>query len=228
MGWVLLQGGAEFGGAMADVDREAIRMAGGKNAGIRIIPAAAAPDRNHERAGRNGMEWFGRLGASNVRSLPLIDRESAEKSEIVQALRQARLVYLLGGFPAYLAATLKATRSWEAVQGAYGSGAVVAGSSAGAMVLCEYFYDPKADQVLPGLGLLPGVCVLPHHNAFGKRWARFLEERLPQMTMIGIDEETGILDDGEKRIWRVLGKGAVTVYAKGQATVFETGKRMML
>jgi cyanophycinase len=57
-GILLLAGGAEFGGQMAAVDREAIERAGGRDAPIRIIPAAAAPDHNHQRAGRNGERWF--------------------------------------------------------------------------------------------------------------------------------------------------------------------------
>jgi len=41
MGFILLQGGAEFGGQMADSDRQAIKMAGGADARISIVPAAA-------------------------------------------------------------------------------------------------------------------------------------------------------------------------------------------
>jgi hypothetical protein len=41
MGHILLEGGAEFGGRMAVPDRRAIRLAGGADACISIIPAAA-------------------------------------------------------------------------------------------------------------------------------------------------------------------------------------------
>ena len=53
-GHLLLEGGAEFGGRMAEADRRAIELAGGAEAPICIIPTAAAPDNNHEHAGENG------------------------------------------------------------------------------------------------------------------------------------------------------------------------------
>ena len=54
-GYLLLEGGAEFGGRMSEPDRRAIELAGGPGAPISIIPTAAAPDNNHQRAGRNGV-----------------------------------------------------------------------------------------------------------------------------------------------------------------------------
>ena len=44
MGYLLLEGGAEFGGRMREPDLKAIELAGGFDAPIRIIPTAAAPD----------------------------------------------------------------------------------------------------------------------------------------------------------------------------------------
>ena len=44
MGYLVLQGGAEFGGLMIEVDRRALALAGGRDAAIEIIPAAAAPE----------------------------------------------------------------------------------------------------------------------------------------------------------------------------------------
>jgi cyanophycinase len=66
MGYLLLEGGAEFSGRMADPDRRAIELAGGYSALISILPTAAAPDHNHQRAGNNGYRWFRNLGATNV------------------------------------------------------------------------------------------------------------------------------------------------------------------
>src|SRR5436190_5217725 len=142
-GHILLAGGAEFGGRMAVPDLRAIELAGGADARISIIPTAAAPDRNHERAGRNGVRWFESLDARNVAALPLIDRASADSPAVVAALRESRLIYLLGGFPHYLGQTLLGSASWQAIVAAYQAGALVAGSSAGAMVLCQHYYNPE-------------------------------------------------------------------------------------
>jgi cyanophycinase len=223
-GYLLLEGGAEFGGAMADPDRRAIELAGGRDAPIAIVPTAAAPDNNHERAGGNGVRWFRSLGARNVASLPLIDRTSAEDPAIVDVLRAARLIYLLGGFTHYLGATLAETASWRAIRDAYAGGAVIAGSSAGAMVLCEHYYDPAGGRVVAGLGLVPNACVLPHHNTFGRRWAAQLAAELPGSVLLGIDERTAMLDDGDGGRWRVLGGGAVTLYHAGRPAAYAAGQ----
>src|SRR5438105_1208076 len=156
---------------MAAPDRRAIELAGGPNALISIIPTAAAPDNNHQRAGNNGVRWFRSLGATQVASLPLIDKAPANDPQLAAIIVQSRLIYMLGGFTGYLGETLKDSMSWQAMLQAYESGAVIAGSSAGAMVMCQYYFDPARRQIVEGLGLLPNTCVLPHHNTFGKTWA---------------------------------------------------------
>src|SRR5512134_935848 len=166
MGYLLLEGGAEFGGRMRDPDLKAIELAGGFDVPIRILPTAAAPDNNHQRAGDNGVRWFRSLGAKDVTALALIDKVSANDASLVTSLRQAKLIYMLGGFTGYLAETLKGSAAWEAVLAAHEAGAVVAGSSAGAMVMCELYYDPSQGQIVAGLNLVRNAIILPHHNTF--------------------------------------------------------------
>ena len=212
MGFILLEGGAEFGGRMADADRQAVKLAGGFDMPIRIIPAAAAPDHNHQRAGQNGIDWFQHLGATDVSSLALIDSRSADDPRIAAELAGARLIYLLGGFPHYLGQTLKRSRSWQAILEAHSKGAVIAGSSAGAMVLCEYYFDPATSQVQRGLKLVSGVSILPHHDTFGKDWAACIKKMHARIILVGIDEQTGAINDSGPDRWRVLGKGKVSLY----------------
>ncbi len=226
-GSILLEGGAEFGGLMSEPDRRAIELAGGSTMPISIIPTAAAPDKNDQRAGRNGVNWFRHLGATHVEALPLIDKASANDPALVAAISQSRLIYLLGGFTGYLGETLAKSASWDAMLAAYDAGAVIAGSSAGAMVLCQYYYDPAKRRIVDGLGLIPNTCVLPHHNTFGKNWASQLSALLPDAALIGIDERTGLLDDGQagkKTGWRVYGQGSVVVYRQGEPTVYGRGE----
>ena len=224
MGYLLLAGGSEFGGRMRDPDLRAMQLAGGFDAPLRIIPAAAAPDRNHVRAGSNGVRWFESLGARDVVSLPLIDKASAAEEAIASSLREAKLIYLLGGFTHHLGQTLKDSPAWQAVLEAHAQGAVIAGSSAGAMVLCGYYSDPGAGRVVEGLNLVPNSLVLPHHNTFGKNWAPRLLQQVPTVTLIGIDEQTGMIDDGEGGAWTVHGAGEVTVYRAGRVETYRAGK----
>ena len=226
-GYLLLEGGAEFGGQMAEPDLRAMELAGGAGAPISIIPTAAAPDNNAQRAGNNGVRWFRSLGAKQVELLPLVDKASANDFHIANSISQSRLIYMLGGFTGYLGETLKGSASWQAMLRAYESGAVIAGSSAGAMVMCQYYFDPGRGQVVEGLELVPNSCVLPHHNTFGKGWASRLSKLLPDVVLLGIDERTGMLDDGDegrKVGWRVYGQGTVTLYRRGQPKVYRAGE----
>src|ERR1700736_3830753 len=106
-GYLLLEGGAEFGGQMAEPDRRAMNLVGGSDAQISIIPAAAAPDNNYRRAGSNGVNWFKSLGATRVAWVSLIDKASANDASIADTLAESRLIYMLGGFTGYLGETLK-------------------------------------------------------------------------------------------------------------------------
>lgn len=226
-GYLLLEGGAEFAGKMAEPDRRAIALAGGPSAHISIIPTAAAPDNNHRRAGNNAVNWFRSLGAQQVESLPLIDKASANDPQLAETISRSHVIYMLGGFTGYLGETLADSACYRAMLAAYEAGAVIAGSSAGAMVMCQYYFDPGKRQIVPGLNFVPNTCVLPHHNTFGKGWARQLTQLLPTAVLLGIDERTGMIDDAandKKSEWTVYGQGAVTTYRHGKPTVYNAGK----
>lgn len=228
MGYLLLEGGSEFGGRMRAPDLRALELAGGFDAPLRIIPAAAAPDRNHVRAGENGVRWFKSLGVRDVESVPLIDKASANDAGITKSLREAKLIYMLGGFTHYLAQTLKDSIAWKDSYEAYQNGAVIAGSSAGAMVMCGFYYNPDSGNVVEGLNLVPNSLVLPHHNAFGRRWAPGLLKQIPMVTLIGIDEQTGMINDGQGGAWTVHGAGEVTLYWDGRVEIYKAGKTLSI
>ncbi len=223
MGYLLLAGGAEFGRKMSEPDLRAIELAGGFDAPIHILPTAAAPDQNHLRAGNNGKRWFEGLGANNVNIAMILDRNSANDETICASLQRSKLIYLLGGFPRHLGETLLNSKAFEAMLIAYRNGAVIAGSSAGAMVMCEYYYDPNEKKILNGLNLLTNICVLPHYNTFGKTWANQLTQRIPNGRLVGIDEQTGMINDSLGAAWSVYGGGQVTIMENGQTKGYARG-----
>jgi cyanophycinase len=228
MGYILLEGGAEFGGMMAQPDMKSLELAGGRDVPVSIIPAAAAPDHNHIRAGRNGVRWFQGLGATRIASLPLIDKESANRNDLAEVLGDSQLIYILGGFPGYLAQTLRDSLCWRAILEAHRKGAVISGSSAGAMVLCEHYYDPIPQALQNGLNLLPGSCVVPHYDTFGQGWMSRLSKEHPDILYIGIDEETGVIDEGPQGLWQVYGKGKVALCRGQQINVYPRGESFEL
>ncbi len=45
---------------------------------------------------------------------------------------------------------------------------------------------------------------------------------LPDVTLIGIDEQTGMIQEGAQP-WTVYGKGSVTLYRTGRTTTIQRG-----
>jgi cyanophycinase len=223
MGYLLLEGGAEFGGKMREPDLRAMELAGGFDAPVCIIPTAAAPDNNHQRAGNNGKRWFEGLGTRHVSICMIVDKASANDEGLCASIRNSKLVYLLGGFPRHLGETLLGSKAFAAMQEVHQHGGVLAGSSAGAMVLCEHFYDPYEKKLCQGLGLVKNTCVLPHYDTFGRSWVKTLQAMNPNMGLLGIDERTGMVNDGPGGEWSVSGSGEVTLIRPNQPEVRTRG-----
>ena len=55
-----------------------------------------------------------------------------------------------------------------------------------------------------------------------------LAKKIPEVTLIGIDEQTGMIDDAENNSWNVHGRGEVTIYRAGAAELHSTGKTFSL
>jgi len=224
MGIVLLEGGSEFQGEMEEPDRKALALAGGQHARVVIIPTAAAPDNNSKRAGNTASKWFRTLGARNISVLPIIDKESANDPELSAELDGASLIYILGGFPGYLDHTLKESLCLNALLHAYEKGAVITGSSAGAMVLCERYFDPEDKKIKNGFGILKDVILIPHHDTFGRSWYSLYFDKIADIRRIGIDEQTGMMNQTDPHRWTVYGKGGVTLYLKTSVASYKTGQ----
>ena len=223
---LLLEGGGEFKGAMAAADRAALQLAGGRP--VVIVPAAAVPEGGQAQAGANGVSWFEGLGVAEARTTGWVDGRSGRDAGIARMVAAAGLIFLPGGSPRYLADALRAGLVRQAITEAQRRGAVIGGSSAGAMVLCEVYFDPAAKQVLPGLNLVPGSCILPHHDTYGRAWAPRVARMAAGKVLVGIDEETGMLNDAPDGRWTVYGRGAVTVYGAGREDVYRSGERFEL
>ncbi|MCP4747010.1 MAG: type 1 glutamine amidotransferase-like domain-containing protein [Desulfobacteraceae bacterium] len=212
MGYLVLEGGAEFTGAMKAPDLRALDLAGGLNAKVGVICAAAVPDNNHEHAAKNAVRWFSELGAQNVRVMPLVDRFSADDASVTEKLESLNFIYLLGGAANYLANCLHGSSAMDAIAKVLAAGGVLCGSSAGAMVLGPNYFDAAQGCLNNGLGFLDNVCIVPHHDTFGRLWLKPLKKLLPWTVLIGIDEQTGLINDAGKGRWTVYGQGQVTLY----------------
>ncbi len=210
-GYLALVGGAEWtDGCSFDAE---LWEASGK-AEVLVLPTAAAYE-HPERAVDTARAWFQGLGAQ-VRGLMLVSRRDAEDPEMAKAVRDARFIYLGGGSPLHLRSVLKDSPAWRALVEAWQDGAVVAGSSAGAMVLGDPMVDPRGGALTLGLGLVGHLAVLPHYDTWSEEKAhRTVQLATGHLRIAAVDERTALIrsPDGS---WAAAGSGAVTVYVDGR------------
>lgn len=160
---------------------------------------------------QKGVAHFTRLGVT-VTAVPVINRATAQNVAYAAAIRQANFVYLSGGNPGYLHESLANTPVWEAILSVHQSGGVVAGCSAGAMIMGERIAGPGGNR--EGFNLLPGTIIMPHFDEFPgilSRVMRLLSSR--SLTMIGIDGRTALVVAENGRL-EVLGQNQVTFFTQ--------------
>ena len=193
-------------------DRDLLDASG--NTEVLVLPTAAAYE-HPERAVETAVAHFAGLGGK-ARGLMVLRRADANVEENVAAVRDARFLYLSGGSPMHLRSVLKDSGVWEALVAAWNGGAVLAASSAGAMVLCDPMVDMRGGAFTVGLGLLPGLTVIPHHDGWSPEKARRTIHLAPAgLAVVGIDEQTAIIRSPEGT-WSAAGAGAATVFVNGE------------
>jgi len=170
-----------------------------------------------------GVEHFSSLGAP-VESLPVIDRSSANDSQIIAPLYEANFVYLSGGKPDYLINTLAGSLAWQAIQAVLDRGGLLVGCSAGAMIMGERI--PGFPRAQPGFKLLPGVVVIPHYDEIPKSLTRIFRLLLGKGSkLVGIERNTALFINGGN--CDVVGLGGVTVRDKNEVKRYTNGNRIL-
>src|SRR5947209_966223 len=126
----------------------------------------------------------------------VLRRADAEDEDNVKAVREARFLYLSGGSPMHMRSVLMRSPVWDALVAAWHDGAVLAGSSAGARVLCDPMVDPRGGAFTLGLALIGQLAVIPHHNTWSEDKASRTITLAPKgLPVIGIDEQTAVIRD---------------------------------
>jgi len=214
---LLIIGGAEDKLGRATVLRRFVRLAGGRNARIVVIPTASSfPD----EAVQTYTTAFGRLGAHEVVVVNPGSRPAAAGGALVKAMDHATGVFMTGGNQLKLSQLFVGTPLADAIGRAHQRGAVVAGTSAGASIMSQFMISLGPDGVTPrqrtsqltsGLGLLPGVIIDQHFDQRA-RYGRLMSlvASSPNLLGMGIDEDTAAeVRDGRRLT--VVGSGAVFV-----------------
>jgi cyanophycinase len=199
-----------------------VRAGGGP---VVVTALAGAQGREYRTAGENGVRHFRDLGAADATAAPDV-REDPDGA--LAALRSARLLVLPGGSPSRLLDVLQSTPVGALIRELLADGVVVMGSSAGAMVLCEWTVLPDrrsprgGTSVVRGLNLVPGLAVVPHWSGGSSRgdWLRAIDETVPSgVQVLGIPEQSGVLvEDGALT---AVGSAATVVVNEGRELAVE-------
>lgn len=220
-GTVALVGAGEYLEGMLPVDKKLLERVSGTPKVV-VLPTASAPDGQSvvERWASMGVEHFSQLGTI-AEPIMLLNRIDAEDAHLAWKLAEANFIYFSGGKPRYLLETLQGTRSWQAILDVYSAGGIIAGCSAGAMVLGGEVFDfPQIWRTIPALGLVPGIAIIPHFDELPSLMVGTVTRGKHKSTIVGIDGTTALV--GSNQQWTVFGRGSITVFTKnGKQRYFE-------
>ena len=211
---LIVIGGREDKIGDALILREVARHVGSGKLVVTAV-ASSEPDGLFEEYDR----VFRKLGTQNVANLEVRSREDARNPKVVSVLDDANAVFFTGGDQLKITSQIGGTPVYDRIRDIYRSGGVVAGTSAGASVVCGTMLvsgvgrtSPRlGDSVhmAPGLGFIRNV-IIDQHFAERGRMGRLLGavSQNPRTLGLGIDENTAVvIDKGET--FYVVGAGAV-------------------
>src|SRR3989440_12663231 len=226
-GTLALVGAGEFLPPIAPVDAMLLERVDG-TPHVVVLPTASAPDGPGvpERWAKLGIDHFSQLGAS-AEAVMLLERGDADDDSIVARVAAANFVYFSGGKPRYLLEALKGTAAWQAIMDVLAVGGVLAGCSAGAMVLGGELFDfPQLWRTIPALGLAPGIIVIPHFDEIPAAFTSSINHTKRKLTLVGIDGSTALVRSNAH--WNVLGSGGVTIFSGKHKTRYGSGEQVPL
>jgi cyanophycinase len=215
-GALIAIGGAEDKVGDRAVLRDVIERAGGKKAIVAVFPTASSIPQELSAT----YEAIFRSMGAEVRTVWLEERADAEDPETLALLDGVTAIFFTGGSQGRIVTLLGGTPMATAIRRAHRSGVIVAGTSAGASVICDHMiaqgkkgYAPRRSSVTlaPGLGLTKRL-VIDQHFAQRHRIGRlFAAVALnPFLIGVGIDEDTGFVIAANNHA-TVVGRGTVTI-----------------
>ena len=214
-GYIVPIGGAEGKKKKPRILSRFVKLCGGSDARILVIPTASLLN----ETGPQYKELFESLGANSM-CVPIEKRDDCFDQELLRILGKATGVFITGGNQLRLSTILGGTPAARLIRSMNAAGVHVAGTSAGAAIVSEHMIaggrsgpTPRESGVAlaPGLGLTNRVIIDQHFNQ-RQRMGRLLAALSfnPFACGLGIDENTAgfIAPDGTME---VVGKGTITV-----------------
>jgi len=219
-GYVIPIGGAESKMSNPTILSRFVKLCGGDNCRLIVIPTASRLD----ETGPRYVDLFHELGAGDVVSMPIETRSDANREDYLEELKAADGIFITGGNQLRLSTILGGTPVAQAIRWLNAHGTHIAGTSAGAAIIPEHMIvgggggsTPTEDGVTlaPGLGLTNSF-IIDQHFRQRDRLGRLLSALSynPFVTGIGLDEDTAAFIDASG-VFEVVGSGAITVVDPG-------------
>jgi len=218
-----------------------VRESGGVAAKIVVIPTASSIP---VEVGENYLNAFNKLNCSNVHVLDIRSKEDAEKETSIELIKIANCVLFSGGNQSKITDKIGNTTIHKILLDRYQNeeGFVIAGTSAGAMVMANEMisggsatesFIKGAVRMYKGLNLIPELIIDTHFIQRG-RFGRQSEAvaKFPNLIGIGLAEDTGlIIKNGND--CTVIGSGMVIIFDGSKLThnnekVLEEGTPMTM
>ena len=215
-GWIIPIGGAENKENDRHILERFVRVSGGHDANIVVIPSAS---RMHE-TGPSYEKLFAELGAAQVATMDFDTRRDCQEAGRLERLAQAKGIFFTGGNQLRLTTLLGGTPVAKLIRQRNAQGVTVGGTSAGASILSEHmiaFGDEGSAVISGSVRLAPGLgltnrFIIDQHFRQRDRLGRLLTALAynPFAVGIGLDEDTAAFIGPDETV-EVEGSGGVTI-----------------
>jgi len=177
-----------------------------------------------ELRGKDYHEVFTTLGASGIEIFDIKERAQANDKKLAKSLEKVDLIFIAGGDQLRLTTILGGSKVLQAIQDKLETGALIAGTSAGAAVFSDtMIYEGKSEKGLfkgsvlttSGFGFVKQIIFDTHFMARG-RIGRLIQiiTTNPTCIGVGIGEDSGVVLKGDG-IAEVVGTGQVIIVDGG-------------
>jgi len=215
-GWIIPIGGAENKENDRHILERFVRVSGGRDADIVVIPTASRMN----ETGPRYEKLFADIGAARVTVMDFDTRRDCQEPGRLRRLEEASGIFFTGGNQLRLSTLLGGTPVAKLIRLRNARGVAVGGTSAGASVLSEHmiaFGDEGASVISGSVRLAPGLgltnrFIIDQHFRQRDRLGRLLTALAynPFAVGIGLDEDTAAFIGPDETV-EVEGSGGVTI-----------------
>jgi cyanophycinase len=215
-GWIIPIGGAENKENDRHILERFVRVSGGRDADIVVIPTAS----RLTETGPRYEKLFRDIGADRVTSMDFDTRRDCHEPGRLERLGQASGIFFTGGNQLRISTLLGGTPVAKLIRVRNANGVTVGGTSAGASILSEHmiaFGDEGSSVISGSVRLAPGLgltnrFIIDQHFRQRDRLGRLLTALAynPFAVGIGLDEDTAAFIGPDETV-EVEGSGGVTI-----------------